>query len=134
MFNQKQKSETAYAGVASIIAAGTTLKGDITSSGDIRIDGTLLGNIHCTAKIVIGSQGLVEGDINGQQADVMGQVKGTIRVKELLQLKGNGKVEGNIHASKLQVEPSAQFNGQCQMEPGSGQIKIAGNKHNQAAA
>lgn len=134
MFNPKNKSENAYAGVASIIAAGTTLKGDITSSGDIRIDGTLLGNIHCSAKVVIGSKGLVEGDIHGQQADVMGHVKGTIHVKELLQLKGNGQVSGNIHAAKLQVEPSAQFNGQCHMEAGSGQLKYTGNKQNQAAA
>ncbi len=70
MFNQKSKSETSYdapssgGGSASIIAAGTTLKGDITSSGDIRIDGTLQGNIHCTAKVVIGANGTVEGDIS----------------------------------------------------------------------
>lgn len=119
MFNQKSKSETNHEAPtpsgASIIAAGTTLKGDITSSGDIRIDGTLQGNIHCTAKVVIGSNGVVAGDIGGQQADIMGKVTGTIRAKELLQLKGGCQVNGNIHAGKLQIEPSANFNGQCHM-------------------
>ena len=47
MFNQKTKSEgsetPATPGAASLIAAGTTLKGDITSNGDVRIDGTLQG-------------------------------------------------------------------------------------------
>src|SRR6476659_1889943 len=112
MFNQKTKSDIsseapAQPSGASIIAAGTTVKGDITSNGDIRIDGTLQGNINSTAKVVIGANGLVEGDITGQQADIMGRVKGTIKVKELLQLKGGSLVNGNLHASKLQIEPSA---------------------------
>jgi cytoskeletal protein CcmA (bactofilin family) len=121
MFNQKSKSETAGdvmapgTGAATIIAAGTTLKGDISSNGDIRIDGSLQGNIQCQAKVVIGSNGSVEGDISGQQADIMGKVSGTIKVKELLQLKGGSHVNGNLYAGKLQIEPSANFNGQCHM-------------------
>src|SRR5215204_4990752 len=115
MFNQKSKSEgssettPSTPGAASLIAAGTTLK------GDIRIDGTLLGNMQCAAKVIIGANGVVEGDIAGQQADIMGKVTGTIKVKELLQLKGGSIVSGNLHASKLQIEPSANFNGQCHM-------------------
>jgi cytoskeletal protein CcmA (bactofilin family) len=120
MFNQKSKSDgssesPAGSGGASIIAAGTTLKGDISSNGDIRIDGTLQGNIYCTAKVVIGANGVIEGDISGQQADIMGKVSGTIKVKELLQLKGGSQVTGNIYSSKLQIEPTANFNGQCHM-------------------
>ena len=120
MFNQKSKSENisdapVQPSGASIIAAGTTLKGDISSTGDIRIDGTLQGNINSTAKVVIGSNGVVEGDISGQQADIMGKINGTIKVKELLQLKGGSNVTGNIYAAKLQIETSANFNGQCHM-------------------
>jgi cytoskeletal protein CcmA (bactofilin family) len=120
MFNQKSKSDVSteapvQQGGASIIAAGTSLKGDINSSGDIRIDGTLQGNINSTAKVVIGANGVVEGDISGQQADIMGKISGTIKVKELLQLKGGSNVNGNIHAGKLQIETSANFNGQCHM-------------------
>ena len=127
MFNPKSKSEATETkttpapgtGAASIIASGTTLKGDITSNGDIRIDGSLQGNVHCTAKVVIGANGSVEGDIAGQTADIMGKVTGTIKVKELLQLKGGSQVNGNLHAGKLQIEPSANFNGQCHMNTSS---------------
>ena len=120
MFNPKSKSDISsetpvQATGASIIAAGTTLKGDISSNGDIRIDGTLKGNVHSTAKVVIGSNGVVEGDISGQQADIMGRINGTIKVKELLQLKGGSNVTGNIYAAKLQIETSANFNGQSHM-------------------
>ena len=61
---------------ASIIAAGTVIKGDIECSGDIRIDGTLKGNVHATNKVFIGSEGMVEGDIHCVHADILGKVHG----------------------------------------------------------
>ena len=119
MFNSKSKSdvlrETPTGTSASLIGAGTSLKGDISSNGDLRIDGKLVGNIDCTAKVVIGANGVVEGDISGQQADIMGTVSGSIKVKDLLQLKSSCIVSGNLHAAKLQIEPAASFNGQCHM-------------------
>jgi cytoskeletal protein CcmA (bactofilin family) len=121
MFNAKSKSdalgEIPSGSSTSLIGAGTSMKGDITSNGDLRIDGTLIGNIHCSAKVVIGANGVVEGDISGQQADIMGKVTGTIKVKDLLQLKSSCSVNGNLQSGKLQIEPSASFNGQCHMIP-----------------
>jgi cytoskeletal protein CcmA (bactofilin family) len=121
MFNAKSKSDAveSNSGAASLISNGTTLKGDINSNSDLRIDGTLIGNITSTAKVIIGANGVVEGDINGQQADILGKVTGTIKVKELLQLKGGSVINGNIHAGKLQIEPTANFNGACHMNSGS---------------
>lgn len=119
MFKGKSKSEffaeTSGNNAASLISAGTTLTGDINSNSDLRIDGTLIGNINSTAKVIIGANGVVQGDINGQQADILGKVTGAVKVKELLQLKGNSMIKGNIHAGKLQVEPTATFNGECHM-------------------
>ena len=100
---------------ATLISSGTTLKGDISSNSDLRIDGTVIGNIHSAAKIIIGSSGVVEGDISGNQADITGKVSGNVRAKELLQLRGECVVTGNLYAGKLQVEPSSTFNGQCHM-------------------
>jgi cytoskeletal protein CcmA (bactofilin family) len=119
MFNNKSKSDDSESpvpsGSASLIGSGTSMKGDITSSGDLRIDGPLVGNIICSAKVIIGAGGVVEGDVSGQQADIMGKVSGTIKVKELLQLKSNCHVNGNLYSAKLQIEPAATFNGQCHM-------------------
>ena len=56
-----------------LIGAGTTIKGDISSNSDLRIDGTIIGNINSNAKIVIGSSGVVEGDIFGNNADIVGK-------------------------------------------------------------
>ncbi len=107
-------------GGTTLIGAGTTLKGDLTSNSDLRIDGTVIGNIHSSAKVVIGANGVVEGDISGNQADIIGKVTGNIKAKDLLQLRGDSIVTGNLYAEKLQVEPSATFNGQCHM--GSGKM------------
>jgi cytoskeletal protein CcmA (bactofilin family) len=136
MFNGKTKSdglgEIASSGTStSLIGAGTSLKGDITSNGDLRIDGTLVGNIHCSAKVVIGANGVVQGDINGQQADIMGKVTGTITVKDLLQLKGGSHLNGNIKATKLQIEPTANFNGECHMVGTAGASSAATSKPSQ---
>lgn len=98
-----------------LIGSGTTLKGDITSNSDLRIDGTIIGNITSSAKVVIGANGVVEGNISGNQADIIGKVTGNIKAKDLLQLRGDCTVTGNLYAGKLQVEPSATFNGQCHM-------------------
>jgi cytoskeletal protein CcmA (bactofilin family) len=109
-----------------LISSGTTIKGDISSNADLRIDGTIIGNITSNAKIVIGSSGVVEGDINGNNADIVGKTSGTIKVKELLQLRGECVVNGNIYAGKLQVEPTATFNGQCHM--GANVVDMASNE------
>ncbi|HQV06514.1 MAG: polymer-forming cytoskeletal protein [Chitinophagaceae bacterium] len=113
------------------IGAGTSLNGDIESKNDLRIDGTVKGNISSSAKIIIGVHGFVEGNIMGNQADVVGKVTGDIRAKELLQLKGNAIVTGNIYAGKLQIEPSASFNGQCHM--GANVVEIHKNEEKTAA-
>jgi len=115
MFNSKTKfpSGEVSTGGTTIIGTGTVINGDIQSDGDIRIDGLLSGNLFAKSKIFIGPEGAVEGDIHGQQADVLGKVTGQIKIKELLQLLGKCDVQGDIFAGKLQVEPSASFNGCC---------------------
>jgi cytoskeletal protein CcmA (bactofilin family) len=100
---------------ATLISEGTLLQGDINSENDLRIDGTIQGNIICSAKVVIGPSGTVEGNIHGKQADVTGKVIGNIAVQEILQLRGQSNVQGNLNAATLQIDPTAVFNGQCQM-------------------
>jgi len=118
MFNNKpttMSNEKPTGNGTTLISAGTTLKGDISSNSDLRIDGTIIGNVSSSSKIVIGASGNVEGDITGNQADIVGKVSGNIKTKDLLQLRGDCTVKGNVNAGKLQVEPTAIFNGQCHM-------------------
>ncbi len=94
---------------------GTAIEGEIKTSNDIRLDGSVHGNLVSSAKIVIGQNGKVEGEIRCQNADISGSVKGRIEVKEILFLKATADIEGDIIANKLVVEAGARFNGSCSM-------------------
>ncbi len=115
MFNKSNPEKENSTGMATIVAAGTTITGNIESKGDIRVDGTLTGNLQTGSKVIIGSSGKITGDVIAQQADVLGNVTGTIKVTDLLYLKGSCHVTGNIYAGQLQVDASATFNGECHM-------------------
>lgn len=117
MFKNKstQANESSPATSTTIIGAGTIITGNMECTGDIRIDGTLKGNLQANAKIIVGASGLVDGDINGKQADVMGKVVGVIKVSEMLYLHEKGAVHGDIYAAQLKIDPSASFNGQSHM-------------------
>lgn len=119
MFNKDKSAQTerSHANSATLISAGTALKGDLTSESDLRIDGTIHGNVSSRARVVIGPSGMVEGNIDGVHADISGKLVGNVVAKETVQLRTSGNVQGNITAASLQVEAGAVFNGQSQMGP-----------------
>ena len=103
-------------GSHNILAYGTTIKGGITADSDIRIDGTLEGDIDCKGKIVIGNKGVIIGNITCVNAEIIGTLNGSIVVSDTLTVQSTGKIEGDIKTSVLVVEPNAFFCGSCQME------------------
>ncbi|WP_207492714.1 bactofilin family protein [Aridibaculum aurantiacum] len=116
LFSKKARENASPVnGSTTIIGTGVTLTGDINSTADIRIDGTLKGNIVSSARILVGAGGVIEGDLQCNQADVMGKIKGNIKTKEILSLRGDAMITGDIFAAKLQVEPTVNFNGRCFM-------------------
>jgi cytoskeletal protein CcmA (bactofilin family) len=136
MFNGKSKSDTVIGTSTgnTLIGAGTIIKGDLESNGDVRIDGTLIGNIKGSAKVLIGQDGVVQGDIEGQQADIQGKVTGKLHIRELLNLRGDAIIRGNIHAGKLQIEPTVTFNGQCHMGKEASVVEMASEELKHAVA
>jgi cytoskeletal protein CcmA (bactofilin family) len=109
------KNQPAEAGSVNLIGGGTKITGDITSAGDVRIDGHLAGNIVIAGKFVLGPNGLVEGNITSANADLSGEVKGKVNVTEILSLKHTARINGDIITGKLTIEPGALFTGTCNM-------------------
>ena len=97
------------------IAAGTVFKGELTSPGDIRIDGEFEGKIFSKGRVVVGEKAKFKGDIVCVNLDFYGTMVGNVFVKETLTLKSNCKVDGDLNTKRLQVELDAQFNGSCRM-------------------
>lgn len=137
MFNKEKTnsfSEKTNSSSATLISSGTSLKGNVHSENDLRIDGSIYGNVNSSSKIIIGPSGFVEGNIQGVHADITGKVTGNIVVKELLQLRGECSVTGNISAAKLQIDPTAMFNGKCEMGPQSASVVTMSNESEAAKA
>ncbi len=97
------------------IAYGTSVSGNINSDGDMKINGTLEGNIIAKGKVLIGQTGIVKGNIECTKSDISGTVEGKLIIKEILSVKSTAKISGDIITSKLSVEPGATFDGTCKM-------------------
>lgn len=98
------------------IVSGTIIKGDISSEGDFRIDGKLIGSINSKGKIVVGQSGIIEGEIICQNADVSGKIKAQVKVEHLLTMKSTAELNGDVTTGKLAIEPGAKFTGSCNMD------------------
>ena len=98
-----------------IIAQGTTIQGDIVSSGDLRIEGSIKGTIKVKGKVVIGETGSVEGQVICQSADISGKAKIKLEASELTTLRATSDYSGDIVTKKISIEPGAMFSGTCQM-------------------
>lgn len=99
-----------------VIAEGSNLTGNIVTSGDCRIDGTMKGNIQSNAKVIVGATGSVEGEIVCKNIEIEGKIKANINVGELLCIRSNATLIGNVIAGKLSIEPGANFVGNCKMQ------------------
>ena len=123
--NESMKRTENNNSVVNIIGQGTSILGDINSNGDIRIDGTLKGSIKTEGKVVLGKEGIVEGDVVCQNADISGTIKAMITVSNMLSLKETAKLNGDIVTNKLSIEPGAEFTGSCSMGAVIREIKNA---------
>jgi cytoskeletal protein CcmA (bactofilin family) len=117
MFDKKPKSYTDLLGKTNRIVEGTTIKGDISSPADFRLDGHLIGNFESKGKLVIGPAGSVKGDIICKSCDIEGKFDGKIQVSEILNLKSKAVIHGEVVCGKLAVEPGAEFSATCVMKP-----------------
>ncbi|HAL65120.1 MAG: hypothetical protein XD81_1270 [Bacteroidetes bacterium 38_7] len=102
--------------IVNIIGSMTSIEGDVSCGGDIRIEGQLRGKLDCKGKVVIAESGSVDGEIYCRNGDFAGKIKGSINTSELLTLKSTVVLQGDITCSKLAIEPGARFNGKCIME------------------
>ena len=98
-----------------ILVKGTSIVGEVTSSNDIRIDGSIKGKLDCTAKVIIGPSGEVSGEIKCKNAVIEGKFDGHLFVDELLNIRETAKIEGEISTGKLIVQSGAVFNVSCIM-------------------
>lgn len=113
--DNKPKVSTPLSSSINSLSSGTSVKGDIFTENDIRIDGKLTGKVECKGKFILGEKGQVEGDIFCENAVIEGTFKGKIKVEDLLVVRENAIIDGDVITDKLNVESGAKFNVTCTM-------------------
>jgi len=110
----KPGAVTGEAGL-STIATGMVVHGNIESVGDVKIEGRLVGNLVCKARVVLGKKGLIEGSMDATNATIGGEISGTVICRELLQLQDTARLAGDIVTVRMSVQDGAVFTGQIEM-------------------
>ncbi len=114
MFNKKETTDTAVLGtVETIIGEKTVFEGVATLETNLRVDGTIKGNIVSKSTVIIGKEGKVFGEIEAQNVYIAGYVKGNIKAKAKIEFFGTGSVFGDLFTESLVVADGAKFNGKC---------------------
>lgn len=113
-----------------ILAPDVVIKGDITTNGDILIDGVVEGDIRAKS-LTVGQDASLTGELIAEEIQVKGKVNGAIRGR-LVQLASTARVDGSVLHEALNVESGAVFEGNCRhsSDPLSNSVKsdVASNK------
>jgi len=113
---------TTTGAVYSILAMGARISGNIYSEEDIRIEGSLDGDLICKGKVIVGPHAVLRGNVKCVNAELSGIVEGDVEANEQLSLREKSQVRGAIKTSTLIIEPGARFNGTCEMSSGEGYL------------
>lgn len=116
------------------LVQGTSIEGTVKSEKDIRVDGRIIGILHCDAKVVVGPTGVIEGEIRCANAVIEGKFKGKLFVQELLNVRETAEINGDVQTGRLVVQSGAIFNVQCVMGDAAAPATPASKKPGRAAA
>ena len=107
----KGTPRTAKDNVPSIISQGTHIVGDITTDGEVQIDGKVEGNVRCRS-LIIADTGEVSGKVTCESVTIHGTITGTVHGKSV-SLSSSARMIGDVNHETLTVEQGAHFKGQC---------------------
>lgn len=102
--------------IDTVIASGVRLKGNLSSDGDIVIDGALTGNIKSGGHVTIGVNGRIGGSINAVSITVAGHVEGNVTATDSVSVMESGQIHGNIDTGQLEIAMGAIFIGTNKMK------------------
>ncbi len=112
----KKKVESAgNSDIETIVGKNTAIKGEISGSGNIRIDGRVEGDIAVSGSVVIGKTGEVVGNIKAANLLVSGIIKGNIEAASSLNIFASGQLFGDTKAASFSIEEGAVFRGRSEM-------------------
>lgn len=123
----KSKDHTPMKRIDSLIGTGTTLTGDITFTGGLRIDGAVIGSVQASngeaSTLVISEHARVAGEIRVSHLVINGEVEGPVHATDYLELQPKARVKGDIHYLRLEMHVGATVEGRLVVEgPAAGSV------------
>jgi len=98
------------------ISAGLKIRGEITGTSDLWIDGDIQGKIHLTGcKLTVGPSGRIKSDIEAREISILGTVSGNLKAAESVTLGTTGRVEGSVVTRRIAIEDGARLRGKVEM-------------------
>lgn len=110
------------------LVSGSRMEGFLKTESSLRIDGVVIGNIECAAKLVVGAEAEITGDIVAQEVEVEGKINGNVKVADVLVLRATALINGDMSTARLVIEDGAEFNGDCSMKGASASSNTSSRK------
>lgn len=127
--------------IGTLIGPGAVFNGNLSAPETIRIDGTINGDCTCEGNLILGTDGVIKGNICAQNVTLSGKVTGDIKAHGKLELFSTARLTGDITARSLIIDENALFEGRCTMttiQPETGkpheQKKPKPDEHRQESA
>ena len=100
-----------------VIGKGTLIEGNIIADGDLRLEGTVRGDVSTKTTLIVAQGSIIEGNLIAQHAEIAGKVHGTVTSTGLLTIKSTGTIDGDVITTNLNVEAGSAFTGRFQVGP-----------------
>ena len=110
-----RKDKPGMDNIVGLLGKGTEFEGKLIFEGTLRIDGKFRGEVITKGILAIGEGALVHAEVEADTIIIRGEVHGNLKATKKIEIKGNGKVMGNINTPSLIVEAGVIFDGSCQM-------------------
>jgi cytoskeletal protein CcmA (bactofilin family) len=110
-------ASTSHNGGANLVSLGPrdVLQGRLDIQGDLKIAGTVEGELKATGDVTVDAGATIKASIEGANVSVRGEVTGNVAAKRRLTLGGSGRLNGDVRVGRLTVEDGATLNGNVTM-------------------
>ncbi len=94
------------------IGKSLVIKGEVTGSESLYIDGRVEGSINLSGnRVTVGRNGVVSANISAREIVVLGKVKGNLTASDRVDIRSDGSLTGDVVAARISIEDGAFFKG-----------------------
>ena len=115
-FRKKNKVDLSQQVISTLISEGCVFEGNLRAPANVRVEGQVLGDATIDEGLILGEKGVIKGSVISKELIVYGVIHGHVNTHSL-EIRGTGRITGDIKTQVLQVEPGGSHNGRLSMSP-----------------